>query len=275
MAEETGPDRTSGSDGAVRGTGGAAAETALNETVVNETVPNEAAHAAGTADGAAADAPGTDAAPAPNAAATASASAGGPGADGAAAGSGARTGSDDARTGPDAETDAGAESGSGSETGPGAENGSGSEAGSGAEPADGEGTDADAVRPARSRRFPRLTRDTARPEGGGRAASGGAPAPARQWPLIAVIGGTAVGLLVVATDAGRAGTLIIGLSLIAAAVLRRVLPSVGMLAVRSKFTDMATYGGLGLVIVLLAMMIQPNPWLDIPWLEDVAHFSVE
>ncbi|MFF3764699.1 DUF3017 domain-containing protein [Streptomyces sp. NPDC001922] len=184
-------------------------------------------------------------------------------ADGAAAGTDARTGSGDARTGPDAEADAGAETGSGSETG------------SGAEPEDDEGTDRDAVRPARSRRFPRLTRDTARPEGGGRAAAGGAPAPARQWPLLAVIGGTAVGLLVVATDAGRAGTLIIGLSLIAAAVLRRVLPSVGMLAVRSKFTDMATYGGLGLVIALLAMMIQPDPWLPVPWLEDVAHFSVE
>ncbi|EST31564.1 hypothetical protein M878_16425, partial [Streptomyces roseochromogenus subsp. oscitans DS 12.976] len=31
-----------------------------------------------------------------------------------------------------------------------------------------------------TRRFPRITRDTARPEGGGRAAGGDAPAPARQ-----------------------------------------------------------------------------------------------
>ncbi|MER5971574.1 DUF3017 domain-containing protein [Streptomyces sp. NPDC002055] len=263
MAEETGPDRTSGSadaDGAAAET--APNETALNEAAPNETVPNEAADAAGTTDGAATDAQATDA-PDANAAASASASAGGPGTDGAAGDSGTRTASDEVRTGPD-------DARTGSDAEADAETGSGAEAGSGAESADAEG-----VRPARSRRFPRLTRDTARPEGGGRAASGGAPAPARQWPLLAVIGGTAVGLLVVATDAGRAGTLIIGLSLIAAAVLRRVLPSVGMLAVRSKFTDMATYGGLGLVIVLLAMMIQPSPWLDIPWLEDVAHFSVE
>ncbi|MBI0379110.1 DUF3017 domain-containing protein, partial [Streptomyces albiflaviniger] len=38
----------------------------------------------------------------------------------------------------------------------------------------------------RSRRFPLITRDTARPEGGGRAAPGAAPAPARQWPLLTV-----------------------------------------------------------------------------------------
>nr|WP_257139009.1 hypothetical protein [Streptomyces sp. rh34] len=44
-------------------------------------------------------------------------------------------------------------------------------------------TDEAGGRPRRSRRFPRFTRDTARPEGGGRAASGDAPAPARQWPV--------------------------------------------------------------------------------------------
>ncbi|MEU6082251.1 DUF3017 domain-containing protein [Streptomyces sp. NPDC047108] len=129
-------------------------------------------------------------------------------------------------------------------------------------------------RPAGSRRFPRITRDTARPEGGGRAAPGDAPAPARQWPLLAVLGGTATGLLVVAADAARIGTLIIGLALIAGAVLRRVLPSVGMLAVRSRFTDMVTYGTLGVVIVLLAMMIQPDPWLEMPWLQDLIRAVV-
>jgi len=42
-------------------------------------------------------------------------------------------------------------------------------------------------RPRRAtRRFPLFTRDTARPEGGGRAAPGDAPAPARQWPILAV-----------------------------------------------------------------------------------------
>ncbi|MEU8582419.1 DUF3017 domain-containing protein [Streptomyces abikoensis] len=126
-----------------------------------------------------------------------------------------------------------------------------------------------------SRRPPQVTRDTARPEGGGRAAPGRAPAPARQWPLLAVLGATGLGLLIVAFDAFRIGALIIGLALIGGAVLRWTLPSVGMLAVRSRFTDLFLYGGLGLAIVLLALMAQPHAWLKIPFLEDVLHFTVQ
>ncbi|MFJ9854619.1 DUF3017 domain-containing protein [Streptomyces sp. NPDC101150] len=125
-----------------------------------------------------------------------------------------------------------------------------------------------------SRRFPQLTRDTARPEGGGRAAPGGHPAPARQWPLLTVMGGVAAGLLLVALDAFRIGALVIGLSLLAGAALRWALPSVGMLAVRSRFTDLLTYGVLGFVIVMLSMMVQPKPWIHIPFLDDIVHFTV-
>ncbi|MER8072719.1 DUF3017 domain-containing protein [Streptomyces sp. NPDC094034] len=129
----------------------------------------------------------------------------------------------------------------------------------------------------RGRRFS-LTKDTARPEGGGRAAPSDASAPARQWPLLSVLGTIALGLLVVGThpfpEAFRVGTILIGIALIGGAVLRRVLPSVGMLAVRSRYTDMLTYGLLGLAIVLLSLMTQPKPWLEIPFLEDVVHSSV-
>ncbi|MZE77350.1 DUF3017 domain-containing protein [Streptomyces xinghaiensis] len=128
--------------------------------------------------------------------------------------------------------------------------------------------------PGRSRRFPRFTRSTARPEGGGRAAPGDAPAPVRQWPLLSVLGGTAVGLILVAFGVSRVGTLLIGLSLLAGAVLRWALPSVGMLAVRSRFTDMVTYGVLGALISLLALMSLPDPWLEIPWLEKIIRFAV-
>ncbi|MGI5349313.1 DUF3017 domain-containing protein [Streptomyces sp. CA-250714] len=124
-----------------------------------------------------------------------------------------------------------------------------------------------------SRRFPVLTRDTARPEGGGRAIGGHHPAPYRQWPLLAVCAGVLTGLLVTVAEF-RAGTLIIGLSLLGGAVLRWWRPSVGMLAVRSRFTDMITYGVLGLAIVLLAMMAQPDPWLSVPFLETIVHFTV-
>ncbi|MET8273316.1 DUF3017 domain-containing protein [Streptomyces sp. NPDC005146] len=134
------------------------------------------------------------------------------------------------------------------------------------------------VGPRPSRRFPSFTRDTARPEGGGRAASGDAPAPARQWPLLAVLCTAGIGLLIVAVnpfaEAFRIGTILIGVALIGGAVLRCVVPSVGMLAVRSRFTDLVTYGLLGVLIVLLALVAQPNPWLDVPFLEHAVRFTI-
>ncbi|MFI7289246.1 DUF3017 domain-containing protein [Streptomyces anulatus] len=130
----------------------------------------------------------------------------------------------------------------------------------------------------RSRRFPRFTRDTARPEGGGRAASGDAPAPARQWPLLTVLCAAGLGLLIVVLDpfdqAFRIGTILIGGALITGGVLRWVVPSVGMLAVRSRFTDLVTYGLMGTLIVLLALVAQPAPWLDVPILEDAVRFTI-
>ncbi|MEV6944640.1 DUF3017 domain-containing protein [Streptomyces sp. NPDC051172] len=125
-----------------------------------------------------------------------------------------------------------------------------------------------------TRRFPLFTKDTARPEGGGRAAPSDAPAPARQWPILAVLGLVGLGLLLTALDVFRYGTLLIGIALVAGAALRWILPDVGMLAVRSRFTDIVTYGVLGLAIVLLAMMVQPHPWLQIPFLKDTLHLTV-
>jgi hypothetical protein len=89
-----------------------------------------------------------------------------------------------------------------------------------------------------------------------------------------VLAGVALGLLLTALDLFRAGTLLIGAALLAGAVMRWILPSVGMLAVRSRFTDIATYGVLGLVIALLAMMAQPDPWLRIPFLKGILHFTL-
>ncbi|WSS84790.1 DUF3017 domain-containing protein [Streptomyces sp. NBC_01176] len=160
--------------------------------------------------------------------------------------------------------------------------GSGDGSGSGDDAEEGDPGAIDAVsapdaegRPRRTtRRFPLFTKDTARPEGGGRAASGDAPAPARQWPILAVLGSVGLGLLLVALDAFRFGTILIGAALLAGAVMRWMLPDVGMLAVRSRFTDMVTYGVLGLAIVLLALMAQPSPWLVIPFLDDTLHFTV-
>lgn len=125
-----------------------------------------------------------------------------------------------------------------------------------------------------SDRFPRITRDTATPEGGKRTAGGDAPAPVRQWPILTVLGGVAVGLAVTATGGFRAGTVLAGVSLLLGAGMRWALPQVGMLAVRSRFTDVITYAVLGTAIVLLALMAQPHPMLNIPFLEDIVRFSV-
>ncbi|MFD9729346.1 DUF3017 domain-containing protein [Streptomyces sp. NPDC059072] len=129
-------------------------------------------------------------------------------------------------------------------------------------------------RPPGSRRFPSVTLDTARPEGSGRAVPGAVSTPARQWPMLSVLTATAVGLLATALGHPRIGTLVIGIALIAASAMRRLLPSVGMLAVRSRFTDMVTYGLLGVAITLLALVIEPKPVLELPFLEDAVRFTV-
>ncbi|AKH84384.1 membrane protein [Streptomyces sp. CNQ-509] len=125
---------------------------------------------------------------------------------------------------------------------------------------------------ARRTAFP--TRGTVRPEGGGRAASGKAPPPVRQWPILLVLAIAAAGLITVAAGPFREGTLILGGSLLVGGVLRGTVPEVGMLAVRSRFTDIVTFGVLGLAIVLLALVAMPDPWLEVPFLEDAVHFSV-
>ncbi|MGW1207085.1 DUF3017 domain-containing protein [Streptomyces cyaneofuscatus] len=170
-----------------------------------------------------------------------------------------------------------AEAGSGSTASGTAEPGSTETDSASAEPGSTE-PDGKASAPRKTRRFPLFTRDTARPEGGGRAASGDAPAPARQWPLLTVLGTAGAGLLIVALDpfaeAFRIGTILIGAALIAGAVLRWVVPAVGMLAVRSRFTDLVTYGLMGTLIVLLALVAQPQPWLDVPILENAVRFTI-
>ncbi|SOD61987.1 Protein of unknown function [Streptomyces zhaozhouensis] len=118
------------------------------------------------------------------------------------------------------------------------------------------------------------TRSTARPEGGGRTAGWDAPAPIRQWPLLVVLATTLAGLLLTLADF-RVGLLVVGCGLLAGAALRAWLPAVGMLAVRSRFTDIVTYGLLGTVVVLLTLMAEPSPWLEVPFLNDILRFSVD
>lgn len=124
------------------------------------------------------------------------------------------------------------------------------------------------------RRIPQTTIDTARPEGGGRLAGPELPATVRQWPLLAVVGGVALGLLITAAGAFRVGLILVGASLLLGAVLRWLLPTVGMLAVRSRFTDLITYAVPGVVIIVLTLMAQPDPILHLPFLAHIMRFAV-
>jgi Protein of unknown function (DUF3017) len=123
-------------------------------------------------------------------------------------------------------------------------------------------------------RFPEITRDTARPEGGGRAIGGAHPAPARQWPLLMVLGGVGLGLAITAAGGFRVGLIVIGVFMLLGAAMRWLLPSVGMLAVRSRFTDLITYGMAGSAIILLSLMVEPNPVLHITFLDSVVRYAV-
>ena len=75
--------------------------------------------------------------------------------------------------------------------------------------------------------------------------------------MIAVLVVAAVGLLRVATANWREGAVLLGGSLLLAAVLRGVLPQerAGLVAIRSRAVDVLSYTGLGLAVVLLAVTI--------------------
>ena len=123
-----------------------------------------------------------------------------------------------------------------------------------------------------SRRPPKSTSGTFPPEGSAAAAGRSQPIPVRQWPIVVVFTVVGVGLTVTALDAFRPGVITIGAGMLLACVLRIVLPEVGMLAVRSRFTDILVMGVLGVAIVVLALASEPNPVISIPFVSDVARF---
>ena len=79
----------------------------------------------------------------------------------------------------------------------------------------------------------------------------------RQWPLLVVIVVVGAGLLLVAADRWRSGLVVMGLALVAAGLLRLLLPvrRVGFLAVRSRPIDVALTTGVGLAVVVIALAI--------------------
>jgi hypothetical protein len=82
----------------------------------------------------------------------------------------------------------------------------------------------------------------------------------RQWPLLTVLGGGVVGLAAVAFDHFRAGCLLLGFSVLFAALARLLLPArrVGLLVVRSRAFDVLVLATMGVALVVLAIIV-PTP----------------
>jgi hypothetical protein len=79
----------------------------------------------------------------------------------------------------------------------------------------------------------------------------------RQLPLLAVLAATAVGLLLVAVEHWRMGLVVMGLTLVGAALLRLLLPErrVGFLAVRSRPVDVVLMAVAGLTLTTVSLTI--------------------
>ncbi|MDI2126769.1 DUF3017 domain-containing protein [Yinghuangia seranimata] len=99
------------------------------------------------------------------------------------------------------------------------------------------------------------------PEGG---ASPRGPGGLREWPAVLVLALLAGALVTAALWGFRPATLMIGATFLVAALLRTFVRDVGILAVRSRFTDVMVMIVLGGAVVLLGLAIPP-PVVDLPW----------
>ena len=77
-----------------------------------------------------------------------------------------------------------------------------------------------------------------------------------ELPLLSVIGGVALGLVIIGLHHFRWGNLVIAGSLMAGALFRAILPTrqAGLLAVRSRFTDVLTMVAMGGALLVLALV---------------------
>jgi hypothetical protein len=80
-----------------------------------------------------------------------------------------------------------------------------------------------------------------------------------ELPLALVLLGVGTGLIVIANHHFRAGSIIVGGAVVAAAVLRLTLPvrRAGLLVVRSRIFDVAVLSVLGLGILALGLAVPP------------------
>ncbi|MEU8136272.1 DUF3017 domain-containing protein [Streptodolium elevatio] len=117
-----------------------------------------------------------------------------------------------------------------------------------------------------SRRAPRSGRGsrddgTFLPEGGSTPTG---PGGLREWPAVLVLALLAGSLVTAALFGFRSATLMVGGTLTVAAILRLFVREVGILAVRSRFTDVMVMLVLGGAVVMLGLSVPP-PLVDLPW----------
>ncbi|MGH8773976.1 MAG: DUF3017 domain-containing protein [Jiangellaceae bacterium] len=81
----------------------------------------------------------------------------------------------------------------------------------------------------------------------------------REWPLILVLAVVGAGLVIVADNHFKRGTVLFALGICLAAALRAVLPngSVGLLRVRSRLLDVLTLAALGSGTLVAALIVPP------------------
>jgi membrane-bound ClpP family serine protease len=79
----------------------------------------------------------------------------------------------------------------------------------------------------------------------------------RQWPWVVCVLVVALGLVLIVLDAWRRGSTVIGAAVLLAGLFRLVFRDPGILAIRSQAFDSILYLGLGLAIVVLAIVVPP------------------
>ncbi len=83
----------------------------------------------------------------------------------------------------------------------------------------------------------------------------------KNLPLILVLAVVAAGLIRITMYHWREGTVLLGAALILAGLLRALLPAsrIGMVAIRGRGVDVLLYGGLGLMMMFVALTITGGP----------------
>ena len=80
-----------------------------------------------------------------------------------------------------------------------------------------------------------------------------------QWPITLVLLGIGVALLMIGTDHFRRGSIVLSASVMFAMFLRLLLPSsvIGMLAVRTRKTDVIVLGALAIGLTIFTFWVPP------------------